>query len=46
MATGGTYTFLTDDSGVGGSHLEPTVGEYQVEQLNDLLVRLIEQYIG
>lgn len=46
MSTGGTYTFLTDDSGVGGSHLEPTVGEYEVEQLNDLLVRLIEKYIG
>ena len=46
MATGGTYTFLTDDSGIGGSHLEPTVGEYTVEHLNDLLVRLIEQYIG
>ena len=46
MTTGGTYTFLTDDSGVGESHLEPTVGEYEVEQLNDLLVRLIEKYIG
>ena len=46
MTTGGTYTFLTDDSGVGESHLEPTVGQYEVEQLNDLLVRLIEKYIG
>ncbi|MBR4345067.1 MAG: VWA domain-containing protein [Lachnospiraceae bacterium] len=46
MTTGGTYTFLTDDSGIGGSHLEPTVGEYTVEHLNDLLVRIIEEYIG
>ena len=46
MTTGGTYTFLTDDSGVGGSHIEPTVGEYKVEQLNDMLVRIIEEYIG
>lgn len=46
MATGGTYTFLTDDSGIGGSHLEPTVGDYEVEQLNDMLVRIIEDYIG
>ncbi len=41
MATNGTYIFLTDDSGVGESHLEPTVGSYQVEMLNNLMVRLI-----
>ncbi len=41
IATGGTYTFLTDHSGIGGSHLEPSIGEYQVEYLNDMLVRLI-----
>ncbi len=41
IATGGTYTFLTNDSGIGGEHLEPTVGDYEVELLNDLLVRLI-----
>ncbi len=46
MTTGGTYTFLTDDSGIGGSHLEPTVGDYEVEHLNDMLVRIIEEYIG
>lgn len=41
ISTGGTYVFLTDDSGIGGSHLEPTIGEYTVEHLNDLMVRLI-----
>ncbi len=41
IATGATYTFLTDHSGIGGGHLEPTVGEYTVELFNDLLVRLI-----
>lgn len=41
IATGGTYTFLTDHSGIGGGHIEPTIGEYQVEILNDLLVRVI-----
>ena len=41
ILTGGTYTFLTNDSGVGGSHIEASVGEYQVEKLNDLIVRLI-----
>lgn len=41
ILTGGTYTFLTDHSGIGGSHIEPTIGAYDVEFLNDLLVRLI-----
>lgn len=41
MTTNGTYVFLTDDSGVGDPHLVPTVGPYQVEFLNDLLVRLL-----
>ncbi len=42
--SGGTYIFLTDDSGVGDSHLEPTIGDYEVEYLNDLMVRLINWY--
>ena len=46
VLTGGTYVFLTDDSGVGNDHLEPSVGDFQVEPLNDLLVRLIAKYIG
>ena len=46
ILTGGTYVFLTDDSGVGGDHIEPSVGDFQVEPLNDLLVRLIAKYIG
>ena len=44
LASGGTYTFLTDDSGVGGSHLEPTIGDYNVKKLNDLLVKIINEY--
>ncbi|MEM8907449.1 MAG: hypothetical protein AAGD05_06350, partial [Bacteroidota bacterium] len=32
-------------SGIGNDHLEPTVGDYEVELLNDLLVRLIGEYI-
>ena len=42
--TDGTYTFITNHSGVGGDHIVPTIGQYQVEQLNDLIVRLIEKY--
>ena len=44
LATNGTYVFLTDHSGIGGKHLEPTTDEYKVELLNDLLVRLITEY--
>lgn len=43
-ATGGTYVFLTDDSGIGNDHLEPAVGEYEVKPLNDLLVEVIRRY--
>jgi len=46
LATNGTYTFLTDDSGIGNSHIAPTVGHYNVEFLNDLVVRLITKYGG
>lgn len=45
LSTSGTYVFLTDDSGVGGSHIEPSVGEYKVETLNELIIRLIVKYI-
>ena len=44
LATNGTYVFLTDHSGIGGKHIEPTTDEYKVELLNDLLVRLITEY--
>lgn len=44
ISTGGTYVFLTNHSGIGNSHIEPTIGEYKVEYLNDLLVRLIVEY--
>lgn len=46
MSTNGTYVFLTDDSGIGNSHLKPTTGSFQVEQLNALLNRLIKKYAG
>jgi hypothetical protein len=43
VSTGGTYIFLTNDSGIGGSHIEPTTGPFQVEPLNELLIRVIKQ---
>lgn len=44
ILTGGTYIFLTNDSGIGNDHLEPSIGEYEVEYLNDLMVRVIGEY--
>lgn len=44
MATNGTYVFITDDSGIGNPHLQATVGDYEVEFLNDLMVRLVKKY--
>lgn len=44
MSTNGTYVFITNDSGIGNDHLKPTVGKYDVEFLNNLMVRLINKY--
>jgi len=48
IGTGGSYVFITDHSGIGGEHLDPfpTIGEYPVELLNELLVRLIVERTG
>ena len=44
ISTNSTYVFITDHSGIGNSHHTPTVGSYQVEYLNNLMVRLITKY--
>jgi hypothetical protein len=44
ILTGGSYTFLTDHSGIGGDHIEPTIGDYDVRYLNNLLVDIIARY--
>lgn len=44
ILTNGTYIFVTDHSGIGNPHLDPVVEDYEVEKLNDCLVRLIVQY--
>lgn len=46
VQTGGTYVFLTDDSGIGYSHIEPTVGDFEVKYLNELVLEIINGYIG
>lgn len=45
ISTNGTYVFLTDDSGIGNPHLRPTKDDYEVEKLNDLIVRLIKESV-
>jgi len=40
--TGGKYMFLTDDSGVGGEHKEPTIPCYYVTTLADALLRVVD----
>ena len=45
IATDGTYVFLTNHSGIGGDHIAATVGDYKVELLSDLVIRLIDQYL-
>jgi len=44
ISTNGTYVFITDDSGIGNSHLQASVGDFQVEYLNNLMIRLINKY--
>ncbi len=44
VITNSTYVFITNDSGIGNTHIEASVGEYEVEFLNDLMVRLITEY--
>ncbi|MBZ0207667.1 MAG: VWA domain-containing protein [Flavobacteriales bacterium] len=44
LGTNGTYTFLTDHSGIGAPHIEPSTDHYDVESLNNLLVRVLKSY--
>lgn len=45
IATGGTYVFLTDDSGIGDAHTQPTAGPHDVGYLNDLLAKLVGEWV-
>jgi len=40
--TGGRYLFLTDDSGIGGEHKEPTLPCYFVTKLDDAILRMVD----
>lgn len=45
LATNGNYIFITDHSGIGDSHTEPIIDNYEVELINDIIVRTIENNI-
>ena len=40
--TGGRYLFLTDDSGVGGAHKEPSIPCYFVTKLDNAILRMVD----
>lgn len=44
--TGGRYLFLTDDSGIGNPHAEPSVDCYVVTRLDGLVLRVLESLIS
>lgn len=44
LETNGTYLFITNHSGIGNDHIEPTTKKYKVEMLNDLMLRVILQF--
>ncbi|MCL2213418.1 MAG: VWA domain-containing protein [Oscillospiraceae bacterium] len=46
VATGGTYVHVTGHSGIGSGHTDPTIGQTEVRQLNDLIVEIIQSYMS
>ncbi len=46
LMTGGTYIFLTNDSGIGGDHIAPSADQYTVEPLNECMIRVVCEYCG
>lgn len=47
LMTGGAYSFLTDDSGVGNAHTDPHEAPgYSVQRLDDLMVMLVESELA
>lgn len=44
ILTGGTFIFMTDDSGIGYSHFDPQLPDAVHEYLNLLMIRLINGY--
>ena len=45
-ATQSRYAFLTDDSGIGNAHAEPSVDCYHVTKLDSLIARILDAQIS
>jgi hypothetical protein len=43
--TGGRYLFLTDDSGIGNAHKEPSIPCYRVTRFDKAMVRMVESEV-
>jgi len=46
VQTSGRYLFLTDDSGIGHTHAEPTISCYHATQLTGLMVRVLKSELS
>jgi hypothetical protein len=44
LETNGTYLTLTNHSGIGDNHISPSAESTKVEMLNELLLRIIQQF--
>ena len=44
--TGGEYIFLTDHSGIGNSHADPHVDQYELKTLRDHMLEVIRLELG
>lgn len=44
LETNGTYLTLTNHSGIGENHITPSAESTKVEMLNELLLRIIQQF--
>lgn len=44
ILTGGTFVYLSDDSGIGNNHYDPDIPNVVIEKLNALIVRLVKGY--
>ena len=44
LGTNGTYSFLTNHSGIGNPHIEPSTDKYDVETMTNLMVRILKSY--
>ena len=45
LGTNGTYLYISNHSGVGNKHIEPSADSLQVETISSLMTRVISNYV-